>query len=60
MLSPHTTMRNPVMFVVEIGSVITTLMLIDNMIAHVGAVRFDPQLQRCTAIVTSPYGNDCI
>ena len=43
-LGPHTMMRNPVMFVVEIGSIITTLMLIHNAIAHVGAFRFDLQI----------------
>src|ERR1700733_7694356 len=43
-LSPHSMMRNPVMFVVEIGSVITTLMLIHSVAAHTGGFRFNLQI----------------
>jgi potassium-transporting ATPase ATP-binding subunit len=38
-LNPHTMMRNPVMFVVEIGSVVTTCLLVQGMrsgTAHIG------------------------
>jgi potassium-transporting ATPase ATP-binding subunit len=43
-LSPRTMMKNPVMFVVEIGSVITTLYLIRDFLRHPGALRFDLQI----------------
>jgi K+-transporting ATPase ATPase B chain len=33
-LSPRTMMRNPVMFVVEIGSVVTTVLLVRDALAH--------------------------
>ena len=40
-LSPRTMMKNPVMFVVEIGSVITTIYLMRDILTHQGALRFD-------------------
>ena len=43
-LSPRTMMKNPVMFVVEIGSVITTIYLLRDILAHHGALRFDLQI----------------
>ncbi len=43
-LSPRVMMKNPVMFVVEIGSVLTTLLLIGNMMTHHGDFRFDVQI----------------
>jgi potassium-transporting ATPase ATP-binding subunit len=43
-LSPRTMMKNPVMFVVEIGSVITSIYLFRDMLAHQGALRFDLQI----------------
>src|ERR1700688_2265045 len=43
-LSPRTMMKNPVMFVVEIGSVITTIYLVRDILAHHGALRFDLQI----------------
>jgi potassium-transporting ATPase ATP-binding subunit len=43
-LSPRTMMKNPVMFVVEIGSVITTIYLIRDLMMHHGALRFDLQI----------------
>ena len=43
-LSPRTMMRNPVMFVVEIGSVLTTVLLILNLISHKGDLRFNLQI----------------
>jgi K+-transporting ATPase ATPase B chain len=43
-LSPRTMMKNPVMFVVEIGSVITSIYLIRDILAHHGALRFDLQI----------------
>ncbi len=43
-LSPRTMMRNPVMFVVEIGSVLTTVLLIANLATHHGHFRFDLQI----------------
>jgi potassium-transporting ATPase ATP-binding subunit len=43
-LSPRTMMKNPVMFVVEVGSVITTIYLLRDILAHHGALRFDLQI----------------
>jgi K+-transporting ATPase ATPase B chain len=43
-LSPRTMMKNPVMFVVEIGSVITSVYLVRDILAHHGALRFDLQI----------------
>jgi K+-transporting ATPase ATPase B chain len=43
-LSPRTMMKNPVMFVVEVGSVITTIYLVRDILAHHDALRFDLQI----------------
>jgi K+-transporting ATPase ATPase B chain len=43
-LNPRTMMKNPVMFVVEIGSVITSVYLLRDMMAHHTALRFDLQI----------------
>jgi K+-transporting ATPase ATPase B chain len=43
-LNPRTMMRNPVMFVVEIGSVLTSLLLIANLLTHRGPLGFDLQI----------------
>ncbi len=43
-LSPRTMMRNPVMFVVEIGSVITTLLLLRDIGTDHSTFRFDLQI----------------
>ncbi len=43
-LDPRTMMKNPVMFVVEVGSVITTIYLFRNIAAHHQSVRFDLQI----------------
>jgi K+-transporting ATPase ATPase B chain len=43
-LSPRLMMRNPVMFVVEIGSVLTTVLLVRNIMTHQGDLRFDVQI----------------
>jgi K+-transporting ATPase ATPase B chain len=43
-LNPRALMRNPVMFVVEIGSVLTTALLISNLVQHRGDFRFDVQI----------------
>ena len=43
-LSPRTMMRNPVMFVVEIGSVLTTVLLIANAVMHSGHFSFNLQI----------------
>ena len=43
-LSPRTMMRNPVMFVVEIGSVLTTVLLIANAVMHRGHFSFNLQI----------------
>jgi K+-transporting ATPase ATPase B chain len=43
-LSPRTMMRNPVMFVVEIGSVITTLLLFRDLRTHQSTFNFDLQI----------------
>ena len=43
-LYPRTMMRNPVMFVVEIGSVLTTSLLAFDIATHSGSLRFDLQI----------------
>jgi potassium-transporting ATPase ATP-binding subunit len=43
-LNPRTMMKNPVMFVVEVGSLITTIYLFRNIAAHHDSVRFDLQI----------------
>jgi len=43
-LSPRMMMRNPVMFVVEIGSLLTTVLLIVNIAAHRGHLSFNLQI----------------
>jgi potassium-transporting ATPase ATP-binding subunit len=43
-LNPRTMMKNPVMFVVEIGSIITSIYLFRDVLAHHGALRFDLQI----------------
>ena len=43
-LSPRSMMRNPVMFVVEIGSVLTSVMLIANAVMHTGHLIFNLQI----------------
>ncbi|MGA8938838.1 MAG: potassium-transporting ATPase subunit KdpB [Acidobacteriaceae bacterium] len=43
-LAPRTMMKNPVMFVVEVGSVLTTALLILDLFTHHGHFRFDLQI----------------
>ena len=43
-LNPHKMMKNPVMFVVEIGSVITSIYLFRDMAAHRDSLGFDLQI----------------
>src|ERR1700732_3370015 len=43
-LDPRTMVKNPVMFVVEVGSVLTTLQLIWNTVHHAGEVSFGLQI----------------
>jgi K+-transporting ATPase ATPase B chain len=43
-LHPRTMMKNTVMFVVEIGSVITSIYLIRDLVEHSGPFRFDLQV----------------
>src|SRR5580704_9829428 len=43
-LSPRSMMKNPVMFVVEIGSVLTSIMLITNAATHRGHLSFNLQI----------------
>ncbi len=43
-LSPRTMARNPVMFVVEVGSVLTTLLLFTDRLQHRGHFSFDLQI----------------
>jgi len=43
-LAPTTMMKNPVMFVVEVGSVLTTALLILDLFTHHGHFRFDLQI----------------
>src|ERR1700761_5551913 len=42
--APSTMMKNPVMFVVEVGSVLTTALLIYDRFTHHGHFRFDLQI----------------
>jgi K+-transporting ATPase ATPase B chain len=43
-LAPRTMMKNPVMFVVEVGSVLTSVLLLLNTISHNGHFRFNLQI----------------
>src|SRR5512136_1790407 len=43
-LSPRTMMRNPVMFVVEVGSVITSVLLVKNALGHQPGFGFNLQI----------------
>src|SRR6187397_701586 len=43
-LHPRTMARNPVMFVVEVGSVLTTWRLVDDMITGAGNLGFELQI----------------
>ena len=43
-LAPKTMMKNPVMFVVEVGSVLTTVLLVFDRFTHHGHFRFDLQI----------------
>src|SRR5215469_4013133 len=43
-LNPRTMMKNPVMFVVEVGSVITTVLLARDLMRHVPGFGFDLQI----------------
>jgi potassium-transporting ATPase ATP-binding subunit len=43
-LAPATMMKNPVMFVVEVGSVMTTVLLLFDLLTHHGHFRFDLQI----------------
>lgn len=43
-LNPRIMMRNPVMFVVEVGSVLTAVLLIANAVTHHGHFSFDLQI----------------
>ena len=43
-LNPRTMMKNPVMFVVEVGSVVTTIYLAKDIATHSASFRFDVQI----------------
>src|SRR5579863_4374277 len=43
-LNPRTLMKNPVMFVVEVGAVVTTVELVDHAIRHTGGLGFEVQI----------------
>src|SRR5262244_2608012 len=43
-LNPRTMMKNPVMFVVEVGSVITTVLLVRDLARHTSGFGFDLQI----------------
>jgi potassium-transporting ATPase ATP-binding subunit len=43
-LNPHTMIKNPVMFVVEVGALLTTIELIANSLRHVGQFGFGLQI----------------
>src|SRR6202790_34465 len=43
-LNPRTLMKNPVMFVVEVGAVITTYDLVSDALRHLGGFGFELQI----------------
>ncbi len=43
-LNPRTLMKNPVMFVVEVGAAITTVELADHIMRHMGGLGFELQI----------------
>jgi K+-transporting ATPase ATPase B chain len=43
-LNPRLMMKNPVMFIVEIGSVLTLIALVSNLVTHTGDFRFELQI----------------
>ena len=43
-LNPRVMMKNPVMFVVELGSVLTTVLLVMNLVTHSGHTSFNLQI----------------
>src|ERR1700675_1164527 len=43
-LNPRTLMKNPVMFVVEVGAVVTTVELADHIVRHLGGIGFELQI----------------
>jgi K+-transporting ATPase ATPase B chain len=43
-LNPRTMVKNPVMLVVEVGSVLTTALLIEDVVRHTGSFAFDLQI----------------
>src|SRR6476620_5417037 len=43
-LDPRKMIKNPVMFVVEVGSVLTTVLLIQDAVRHVPGLGFDLQI----------------
>src|ERR1700689_3719507 len=43
-LNPRTLMKNPVMFVVEVGAVITTYDLVSDAVCHLGGFGFELQI----------------
>jgi K+-transporting ATPase ATPase B chain len=43
-LAPQLMMKNPVMFVVEVGSVLTSVLLVTDHLRHTGHFRFDLQI----------------
>ncbi|MHB1023210.1 MAG: potassium-transporting ATPase subunit KdpB [Acidobacteriaceae bacterium] len=43
-LNPRRMMKNPVMFVVEVGSVITTIFLLHDIFEHLAGLRFEVQI----------------
>src|SRR5271169_6480259 len=43
-LNPRTLMKNPVMFVVEVGAVVTTVELADDIIRNLGGIGFELQI----------------
>src|SRR5207245_10960881 len=46
-LAPRTMVKNPVMFVVEVGAVLTTVQLVWNAFHHAGQISFGLQITLC-------------
>src|SRR6202034_905018 len=46
-LNPRTLMKNPVMFVVEVGSLVTSIELINDLLRHNGNFGFELQITLC-------------
>src|ERR1035441_3600843 len=54
-LNPRTLMKNPVMFVVEIGAALRTIQLVRNALNHTHAFAFEFQIDRKSTRLNSSH-----